>query len=174
MKLGKAAQMLGVNDKTLRNWIDRPELKPHFSADATTSGAGVHREISDNDLFVLNTIRVLRVGMPNNDPDWQRIAGELSAGHIDRQLPPQAAALDTGLSMISQVGVVKERDLALARVSELEQREHDLQARLDEIQGAWRSDTERLLRELSAAREEMAEIRVELKLYRAGKIKPGE
>lgn len=147
MRVGIAAQSLGVDPKTINNWVDNELLAPYFSPSARGENTG-RRDFTDDDLLTLNTIRVERSKMSSKDTDWQVIADVLGAGRRDRQMPPQAMTVDTGMSMIAQtermVSTINDRDAALRRVDELEAERRDLLARLERLEAARIADVERL------------------------------
>mgnify|MGYP001042078472 CR=1 FL=1 len=181
MRTGKVAQMLGVTDRTIKNWLAVPEFAPFFSAGALQVDSA-HRELNQDDLYVLNTIRVMRSGAPKKDANWEGIAQALAEGRRERQLPPIAAAIDPGMALVGQVERVvtigAERDAALARVAELEQERRELRTLLEDAQKRLADDRERLLRELNEKetelKERLARAEMELDLWRSGRIKPAK
>jgi len=180
MKAAKAALALGVNERTLNLWIAHPALSPFFSEAARLEGS--QRELNDDDLIVANTIRAMRAGVPNNAANWEGIAEALASGRRHRNLPPEAAMVDAGLTVMAQrermITVLSERDAALARVEELQAAQRELEQRLAAIEAERRQDQEKLLRELKeterALTEKLARAETELELWRSGRIKPAE
>lgn len=185
MNIARSARSLGVNERTLKLWIARDELSPYFSPLARREGSG--RDLNDDDIITANTIRSLRAGVGNNNVDWVQIAERLGSGYRDRSLPPEAASVDTGLTVLAQhermAVVVSERDMAVARVSELDQQVRELLNRLNALQDDRRADAERLLREQGQIRDEKSKeqqdlrdelirAQVELELWRSGRLKP--
>ncbi len=167
MKAAKSARALGINERTLKLWISHPALSPFFSERARLEGS--QRELSDDDLLVANTIRTLRAGVANNAANWSGIAERLKSGHRDRNLPPEAAMVDTGLTVMAQhermIEVTKDHQQALARVSELEAERHALRDQLNTALARNAEDRERLALKLGRAE-------AELELWRAGRLKP--
>lgn len=97
-RTGKIAEALGVNNKTIHNWSDI------FSEFITPKGRGigvVQRLYTENDLYVLNTVRAERA----RGTEWDKIRARLAAGDLDKQLPPQAATMDgnTALAVYAEV-----------------------------------------------------------------------
>jgi hypothetical protein len=166
MNIARAARALDVNERTLKLWIARAELSPYFSELARREGAG--RDLNDDDVVIANTIRSLRAGMGNNNVDWQEIADRIGLGYRDRALPPEAASVDTGLTVVAQhermAVVVNERDMAVRRAEVAE-------SQLAEERSAHMADNERLLRELADQRERAARTEVELEMWRSGRLK---
>lgn len=167
MKAAKAARALGINERTLKLWIDRPALAPFFSPAARLDGS--QRELNDDDLLVANTIRTLRAGVANNAADWSGIAARLNDGHRDRNLPPEAAMVDTGLTVMAQhermIAVSKDHEYALSKIADLEAERDELRAQRDAALRANADDRERLGRELGRAE-------AELEMWRSGRLKP--
>lgn len=176
MKAAKAARALGVNERTLKLWIAHPALSPFFSDAARLDGS--QRELSDDDLIVANTIRAMRAGVANNAANWPGIAEALAAGRRDRNLPPEAAMVDTGLTVMAQhermITVISERDAALARIEALEAEQREIRAQLDSARQAVADDRERLLREMGELRAQLAKAQAQLELWEAGRLKPAE
>lgn len=178
MKLARAAKALGVNPRTITLWIERAELAPYFSTPARLAGA--QRELNDDDLLVANTIRVMRAGVANNAANWPAIAERLASGKLERELPAEAATVDSGMTVLAQhertVILAHERDTALAHAKELEaqlreqaaQHKAELRAKdtqIDELHGRLADDRERLLRELIDAERRAAAADAALKAF---------
>ena len=88
MRIGKASEYLdNLNGDTIKNWINRPELTKFFSPLAQGKGRA-QRDITDDDLLILNTIRVLRNEVTR---DWIDIAARLDAGYRAEKFPDSAA-----------------------------------------------------------------------------------
>jgi DNA-binding transcriptional MerR regulator len=167
--------MLGVTDRTIKNWLAVPEFARYFSAGALNVDSA-HRELSQDDLFVLNTIRIMRSGASRKETNWSDIAKALENGVRERQLPAIAAAIDPGMALVGQVErivtVGAERDAALARVAELEKERRELRDQLTEAQKLIADDRERLMREMKDISDRLARTEGELELWRAGRLKP--
>lgn len=169
MRTGKAAQVIGVNHKTITNWIDHPLLNRFFTDMARGADGRAQREITDPDLLVLNTIRAERAGLSNNDIDWQAIADVLASGRRERQMPPGAMGVDVGMTRMAQVEqsltLVMERDAALKRVRDLEEEIIRLERASDSLKD---QITDLKLQKI----EELTRLQVELELWRSGRLKP--
>lgn len=169
MRSGQAAKALGVDKKTVTNWIAHPKLEQFFSPSAAGRGEGVEREISEDELYILNTVRTLRANMARNNTDWQLIADKLTAGYRDKVLPPQAVGVDTGINPLAQYDQIKtimhERDFAQRRVTELEQLLSDREAKIDQMH-------ERLLQEIGDMKAQLARAETELEYWRSGRLRP--
>lgn len=88
MRIGKASEYLdNLNGDTIKNWIDRDELSKFFSP-AARGDSRTQREITDDDLLILNSIRELRT---NGTRDWVEIAARLDAGYRAERFPDGAA-----------------------------------------------------------------------------------
>lgn len=88
MRIGKASEYLDkLDNDTIKNWIDRDELKKFFSPAACGIGR-TQRDISDADLLILNTIRALRT---DGTRDWEHIASMLDDGYRVDKFPDSAA-----------------------------------------------------------------------------------
>lgn len=154
MKIGELASILGYEPRTLRNWIDRPELK-HFFSEGALGKLGAHRILTDSDVLALNTIRYLRV---NHSSSWDEIAAHLESGKREQGFPQNAISTDPRTIPLPQaeqaarlLTVTRERDLALEEITRLE--EHLAKERADR-------DTmkEQLLREIGELRQEVGRL----------------
>lgn len=123
MKSGEVANLLGVNQATVKNWVERPEFQRFFSDEARGEGV-VHRVYSNADMLVLNTIRHIRAGQ--SVADWQAIADALDAGQRIGQFPEGPIVSDQRTIPINQAemsaraaATLAERDAALAEVDRL-------------------------------------------------------
>lgn len=176
MRVGKVAQALGVDTKTVTNWSSRPELKDFFSTSATDMHKGTERDFSEDDLYVLNTIKNLRATMPRKNTDWHLIAQRLAEGYRDKELPMKAATVDSGLTVMAHAERIlitsQERDMALQRVQELQQALIDREAKIDALQSQQQAMQEQLLRELADIKAELAAAKTELDLFRSGRLRP--
>lgn len=174
MKLAQAARMLGINDRTLKLWIERPELAPHFSRPARLPTA--QRELNEDDLIVANTIRSMRAGVSNLEVDWQHMGERLAGGYRDHELPASAVTVDNRMTVLAQhertVILATERDMAVKRAKELEAQLREQAAQISELHGRLADDRERLLRELADAEARAAAYEAELKLWQAGRLRP--
>ncbi|MEO8611416.1 MAG: MerR family transcriptional regulator [Chloroflexota bacterium] len=105
MKTTKVAEMLGIDAKTVTNWTSNPELNEFFSLPARTDSKA--RTYNEDDVLVLNTIRVLREG----NMDWVDIAQRLDDNYRDSQLPPSALLVNTttALATYNQLGLAQQR-----------------------------------------------------------------
>lgn len=133
MKTGELARALGYTERTLRNWIDRPELDGFFSPGAKKSG-GAHRLLTDSDVLILNTIRYLKA---SGTHDWEEITAYLKTGNREQEFPLTASDFEHRTIPLPQAEqgarlllVTRERDAALALVQELTGKLHDTEAAL--------------------------------------------
>lgn len=87
MRIGKASEYLdSLNGDTIKNWIDRDELRKFFSL-AAQGKTSAQRDISDDDLLILNSIRALRL---EGTRDWVEIAARLDSGYRAEKFPESA------------------------------------------------------------------------------------
>lgn len=124
MKTGEAAKRLGVDPKTIRTWLDQPELIPFLSPGAR--GIDVtQRVINDDEFDVLATVYVLRYR--EGTSSWDDIADQLEAGRREELRPLDGITAQTETvsrpyaeQSARAAATLAERDAALARVQEME------------------------------------------------------
>jgi DNA-binding transcriptional MerR regulator len=135
MKTGKVADMLGVDQKTITNWVDRVDFEKFFSPEARGKGRSMGRLFDENEIVILNTIRLER----QKNTDWPDIARLLDNGVRDTNLPVSALLVDSPAPLV-QYGKMQ---VLQARVEELEQeltRKDDMIAERDERIGDLREE----------------------------------
>lgn len=186
MKTVQAARMLGVDPKTIANWLNNPVLNKFFSDSASGRDGSPSREIADGDLTILNTIRVLVEPMPTNKRDWYAIADALERGIENAELPPEAALFDNRVPPIQRFTKtlalqqqVKELQNAVAFVTQQKDLEISrLQERILAIEAHAAQEKESLLRELARLEaeknREIGKLEGQLEMYKAGVIKLDE
>ena len=118
MKTGEVAKMMGLNPKTITNWTDQEDLAVYFSDDARrVDETSSQREYSEEDVIVINTIRVHKT----RQNTWKDVANLLATGHRETELPI-SATLTKSISPADQVAammlVKAERDTALAQLQD--------------------------------------------------------
>jgi DNA-binding transcriptional MerR regulator len=118
MKTGEVAKMMGLNPKTITNWTDQEDLASFFSEEAHRSdGANAQREYTEDDILVINTIRVHKT----RQNTWRDVAKILETGHRETELPI-TASLTKSISPADQVAAMmqikSERDTALAQLQD--------------------------------------------------------
>jgi len=96
MKMSKVAKMIGVDRRTIWNWVEHEKLKHLFSEEAKNQGK---RELDERDIFVINTIAHLR---ERGTFDWDEIARQLDGGFLVTGLSIAALDVDTGRTPIQQ------------------------------------------------------------------------
>ncbi|MEO8395448.1 MAG: hypothetical protein ABI700_20815 [Chloroflexota bacterium] len=188
MKTGEAAKLLGIDPKTIINWIDRVEFTKYFSPTARKEGIK-QRILTDNDFAVLNTIRHATT---DGNTAWVDIAAIIDSGELERDIPTNAAFADTRTVPEPQVResmralqIAAERDQLALQVGNMQARIDDLEQKLQNEQSGRRDDIERLMREVIAAQasqsddrdelvKKLAEAETMLRLYEAGRLKPKE
>jgi DNA-binding transcriptional MerR regulator len=155
MRSGELANILGVADQTLLNWIVRPEINELFSREARGEAGSVQRIFTDEDAVLLNTIRQLR---SNGTKNWQEIAKVLADGTRIREFPKNALITDhrvIPIPMAEQATqlaqVLQERDSALERVNRLAQA-------LEEEKSEHKKDNEKAQSELRRLEREIGKL----------------
>jgi hypothetical protein len=196
MTVGDAAKGLGVDKKTIGSWLER--FSEYFTTSARGDDGRLMRHIDDQDFLVLNTIRGLTQGMPNNAKDWNVVAERLAEGYRDHNFPPAAATVRSVVAPLAQAMKVAEseaqKESALARLDEvrqtyekrlsekenqiaqlnekIEQIEANAAVERQRLETQTAAEKEKLLRELADLRQKLGESDSELRLWRAGRIKP--
>jgi DNA-binding transcriptional MerR regulator len=175
VKTGEASKLLGVDPKTIVNWIDRAEFNNYFSPTARKEGIS-QRMLTDNDMAILNTIRHATV---NERASWADIAAIIESGALERDIPLNAGFTDTRVipeqqarELVKAAGVVGERDQMAMQLAAADQRIAELEQRLADEQSGRREDVERLHREIAAAQVAQREAEVMVRLYEQGRLKP--
>lgn len=132
MKTGKIAKSMGVDVKTIANWVVHPALQSFFSSGASKTEQA-QRDFNESDLLVLNTIRAQRA----RNTDWLEIARILESGEREVELPPEAMLVET-TAPIAQYGriiaLVSERDSAMNEVERLREINKEKDAAIDKLQ----------------------------------------
>lgn len=127
MRISEAVKKIGgVSNETLRDWLRNPNFEQFFSEDARGVNRA-HRDIHPDDLLVLNTIYHLRYRDENAVTDWSEIAKVLEGGFRYNGFAGEVA--DTGMFTVPMdkaeqsaraAATMKERDMLVKRVDELE------------------------------------------------------
>ncbi len=110
--------MMGLNPKTITNWTDQEDLIVFFSEGATRNDdTSSQREYSEDDVLVINTIRVNKT----RQNTWKDVAKLLATGHREADFPITATLTKT-ISPADQVAAMMlikaERDTALAQLQD--------------------------------------------------------
>jgi len=179
MKMSKVAKMIGVDRRTIYNWVTHESLSHLFSESARNEG---DRELDEQDIFVVNTINHLR---QNVTTDWEEIAEKIEEGYQVTDLSIGATDVDTGKTPLQQftraLAIAQERDAALKQLEEaqkelreiedryetkLDQLREQYEARLEEERKRAREDVEhergRSREEMERLFREIAELRYEI------------
>lgn len=162
MKMSKVAKMIGVDRRTIYNWVTHKSLEKFFSEDARNEG---DRQLSEHDIFIANTINHLRRSITT---DWNEIAEQLESGYIITDLSVGAAEVDTGKTPLQQftrtLAIAQERDLAIKQLevvqeklqgieelhkAEISEVRQQYEEKLNEEQQVRIKEIERLMREAS-------------------------
>jgi hypothetical protein len=118
MKMSKVAKMVGVNRRTILNWVTHKSLVAFFSAEARNEG---DRELDEKDIFIINTIKDLR---DNTTRDWEKIAQKIHDGYLVTDLSISAVEVDTGKTPLQQftrtLAIAQERDLVVKQLEDVQ------------------------------------------------------
>lgn len=175
MRLSKVAKLIGIDRKTIDNWINHDALNHLFSSESKKEG---DRDVSESDIFTLNTIHYLR---KNITTDWKEIAEKIEGGYQVTDLSIGATDVDVGKTPLQQftrtLTIVQERDAALKRLAEveeeMEQMREDHKRELEQERQASKKELEnerekseiakgqlmeRLLREIAELRYEIGKL----------------
>ena len=159
MKMGKVAKMIGVDRRTIYNWVTHESLSHLFSENARNEG---DRELNEQDVFIANTINYLR---QNITTDWEEIAEKIEDGYQVTDLSIAAADVDTGKTPLQQftrtLAISQERDAALKQLAEVQKELREIEdryeTRLNELREQYE---ERLEEERKRAREDVEQERI--------------
>lgn len=137
--VGDIVVALGVSSSTVRNWTELEEIQEYLSNQATRSGDFSHakqREYTENDLYILNTIRTQKTRLNS----WDDVASMIEDGYLDRELPPSSALV------LPETKVESFQLLAIARteIGNLQKQVDKLEEELNDEREARRQDVERL------------------------------
>ena len=125
--VGDLIVALGVSSTTVRNWTEQEEFQPYFSSRAKRVNEfenAKQREYTENDLYVLNTIRTKKT----HRNSWDDVASMLEDGYRDRDLP-EAAALVLPETKAESFHLIS---VARAQIENLQQQVEGLQGELEE------------------------------------------
>ena len=135
MKMSKVAKMIGVDRRTIYNWVTNPSLSHLFSPGAQNEG---DRDLNEEDIFVVNTINHLRQNITTN---WDEIAQRMDEGYRVTDLSINATDVDTGKTPLQQftrtLAIAQERDMALKQLDEVRQE-------LDQMKTSYKAEIEDL------------------------------
>jgi hypothetical protein len=182
MKTGQVAQALDVDAKTILNWTDHPVLNKFFSDGARGAKGNLQRVFSQQDLLILNTVRVARSRQPANRPDWNAIAGAIENGELTNALPLSAYTADTGITEMDRVqtslSLQVKLDSALEKITEYKRAIDERDQRIRELEKKDADWNERFYTETARLREEKAAFEaryaVLMELLSAGRLSPKE
>lgn len=182
MKMSKVAKMIGVDRRTIYNWVTHESLEHLFSEGAKNEG---DRELSEQDIFVINTINYLRQNMTT---DWDEIAERIEEGYQVTDLSIGAVDVDTGKTPLQQftrtLAIAQERDAALKQLEEAQKELREIESRyetkLDELRDHYEAKLEEerkrgredVIEERKQSREEMERLLREIAelRYEIGKL----
>ena len=144
MKMSKVAKMIGVDRRTIYNWVNHKALEHLFSEAARNEW---DRDLDEHDIFVVNTINHLR---QNVTTDWEKIAEKIEEGYQYTDFSIGAVDVDTGKTPLQQftraLAIAHERDVALQKLEEvqkqLQEMEGRYEARLDHLREQYEAKVE--------------------------------
>lgn len=168
MKTGPIAKMFTLDPKTIVNWVER--FSELFSDEAAGRSDRAQRDFNDDDVLLLNTIRVLRQETGNWDVIRERIESGFRAG----ELPTIAATINTGASPIEQYAkalqTISERDLALQQVEELKHeiagRDQLIEELREELRNKDQELAKKLLEEVSKREREIGKLEGQIEMLK--------
>jgi DNA-binding transcriptional MerR regulator len=170
MKTGEAAKILGVDPKTIRNWIDDYGLSRFFSTSATGEDGSFQRLLTESDLLVLNTVRALKGRGVTN---WDRVAEYLESGEREREFPQNAISGDPRTIPVQQAEVsakamatLTERDNAIARMREMAAEIEELRAAVNRLQNEKDAQREEYYKQLIDLNRQIGRLEGQLEMYR--------
>jgi DNA-binding transcriptional MerR regulator len=170
VKTGEAAKILGVDPKTIRNWIDDYGLDPFFSSSALGKDGTIQRMLTEGDLLVLNTIRAKKA---HGTTDWADIGAYLESGKRETEFPQNAISADTRTISVEQaqqsaraLATMSERDAALARIDELNNELQVLREDVRRLQKEKEEQREGHYREMMELSRQMGKLEGQLEFYR--------
>ena len=153
----------------MRNWIDRPELSAYFSPGALGKHGGTQRILTESDILVLNTIRTFR---SSGTHSWTDIARKLDGGERTQEFASNAISADPRTIPVTQaeqsaraMATVAERDAALVRVDELENKVIELEMKITQAETERDEMKEGLLREIAELNREVGRLQGRLEMH---------
>ncbi len=167
MKTGEAAHMLGIDPKTIVNWINNPALSKYFSPTARKEDGLKQRLLTDNDVAILNTVRHASAGGRAN---WTEIADIVESGNLERDIPQNAGFNDTRMvpepqarESVRAAATLAERDQLLTFVD-------DLKAQIAQLEKGRAEDRQTLI----DMNGQLQRALLLVELYEQGRLKPKE
>lgn len=159
MRTGEAAQRLGLDGKTIRNWMDEELIAPLLSAGARRELGGAHRTLNDDDLRIMSTIRHLRIA--EKITDWQEIREYLETGK--RVEPPTLDGVTAQTETVSRPYAEQGAQVAALR-AERDALRHQLETALERYYG----DTSALHQKIGDLREEIGRLKARIEQLEKG------
>lgn len=168
IKIGKVADLFGINPQTIRNWVEDERFQNFFSKSAQ-SNTDKRALFTESDIIAINTIWSLSRGRKHT---LDQISIMMRGGHRETIAPERAAIVSTQTNSAMQLA---------GRAMSAEDRLTLVLEQLAEAQGqlalAERSHSQKvedLMREIADLREAAGAARREIELYRSGRLKPTE
>lgn len=171
--VGDVVVALGVSSTTVRNWTEQAEFQPYFSSRAKRTDEfenAKQREYTQEDLYVLNTIRTQKT----HRNTWDDIASMLEDGFRDKDLP-EASMLVLPETRVEAFQLIS---VARAQIESLQQRIEELEGQLDDEKKALAAEREARMQDIERlsvkiVREDMKDLykaigRLEHMLEQAG------
>jgi DNA-binding transcriptional MerR regulator len=142
MRRGKLAKILGVDPNTITDWASREQFSKFLSEEAKGESDLNQRDFNENDVLVLNTIRIGRA----RDETWEDIGARLQRGERDTDLPPSALTVDTA-APIAQY----------AKIQVYEAKIDALEDQIEDMRYQHRQEIERLEKARTDEREQLVQ-----------------
>jgi len=171
--VGDLVVALGVSSTTVRNWTEQKEFQPYFSSRAKRTDefeSAKQREYTQEDLYVLNTIRTRKT----HRNSWDDVASMLEDGYRDRDLP-EAAALVLPETKAESFHLIS---VARAQIESLQKRVEELEGELEDKSTQLQKERENRMRDIErlsvqVVKEDMKDLfrtigRLEFMLEQAG------
>jgi DNA-binding transcriptional MerR regulator len=168
MKTGDMAKTLNVSRKTIANWVAVPEIRRFFSEgalrmddDSDHSGLTTsQRDFNDEDLLVLNTIRLKKTRMNT----WADVVKILESGQREGELPASALLVET-LSPVEQARILmlarKDLEVAQGRIADLEDRLAEAERLRKEERDELQAEIRKLDREKAVLEYQLEQLKTE-------------
>jgi DNA-binding transcriptional MerR regulator len=170
MKPGEVAVLLGIGRSTVTTWT-MGEFKNYLTPSAQ-GGSGRPRNLTEQDVRILHFINEAKRNNVSSDElhlqlrqmqrdSWQDLPPfpEAPVGMANVPVIPTAAA---------EASLSAERRSLLREIAMLQSQIE----KADIVISHERERNEELLREIAALRQDLGEVQAELRLYRAGRLRP--
>lgn len=169
MKPSEVASRIGIAATTVRAWT-AGEFKQYMSPGGR-GGDGSGRNLTEQDARILARIAYLKDNGARADEihvDLQRMAANDWVDLPDLPEVPGSQRVAVVPRSTAETALSAERRALLTEIARLEKHLEDSEKRLDKAH----DENQKLLREIGDMREKIGELATELRLYKAGRLKP--